>query len=45
MKKIIVTNYDQVVEYIKLAKKAKKIIEIKRMGNDFVGVYWEIYLK
>ena len=45
MKKIIATTYDQVIEYIKLAKKTKQKIEVKRMGNSYVGVYWEIYLK
>ena len=44
MNKIILTNYDHVLEYIKLSKKIKQKIEIKIKGNDFVGIHWEIHL-
>lgn len=44
MDKIIATTYNQVTGYIKLAKKAKQKIAIKRMGNNFVGVYYEVEL-
>ena len=43
-KKLILTDYTIVAELIKYAKKAKKRIEVKRMGDDFSGIYWEVYL-
>ena len=44
MRKIIANTYEQVIGYIKLAHEAKRKIRVERMGNDFVGIYWEIYL-
>ena len=44
-KKLILNDYQTVAELIKLAQKTKKKIEVKRMGNDFVGVYWIVKLK
>ena len=41
-KKLILNDYQTVAELIKLAQKAKKKIEVKRMGDDYVGVYYEV---
>lgn len=43
-KKIILTTYEQVAAFVSFALKANQKIRVERMGNDFVGVYWEIYL-
>ena len=41
-KEMILHDYIVVAAMIKWAKKNKKKIEVKRLGDEFSGIYWEI---
>ena len=42
MGRITLTDYSTVTELIKYTQKYKHRIEVKRMGNDWVGIWWEV---
>lgn len=42
MEKIILQDYTTVAELIKYAQNNDKKIEVKRMGDDYSGIYWEV---
>ena len=44
MAKIILQDYKSVAELVKFALKNKHKIDVKRMGDGFSGIYYEVVI-